>query len=459
MIELPFLASHTVAVMGLGRSGMASAEALSRSGATVWAWDDDGARREEAAARGIPVVDLASADLAVPAMLLWSPGIPHTHPRPHPVAMRARAAGRPIICDVELLARAQPKATYVAVTGTNGKSTTTALIAHILRTTGRRAEAGANLGTPALALAPLVRGGVYVLELSSYQLELIDTARFDVSVLLNVTPDHLGRHGGMDGYLAAKRRILDHAKASGTIVIGFDDGPCRSLFSGFAGAVPISAQAELERGVYAPEGLLIDHRRPAPQVVLDLRPIPTLPGRHNWQNAAAAYAAACAVGCDPRAVCDAIASYPGLPHRQELVATIGGIAYVNDSKATNADAAEKALVCYDRIYWIAGGLPKEGGIEALRPHFGRIAHAFLIGQAADEFAGTLDGAVPHTQCGDLATAVARAHAMAQAEGGKGAVVLLSPACASWDQFASFEARGDAFRAAVEKLRTGREARP
>lgn len=450
MIALPFLARHTVAVMGLGRSGLATARALAASGAVVWAWDDDAGKREQAGREGIPLVDLNAADLTAVAMVVWSPGIPHTHPQPHPVAERARAAGRPIVCDVELLARARPRATYIAITGTNGKSTTTALIAHILRGLGREVQAGANLGTPALELAPLGDGGVYVLELSSYQLELIDSARFDVGVLLNVTPDHLGRHGGMAGYVAAKRRILDRLRPGGAAVVGVDDEHCRALAAEYS-ALAISVERPVAGGVHATDGLLVDHTGPAPRVVADLRGVATLPGRHNRQNAAAAFAAVRAVGGEPRAIAEAIATYPGLPHRQHLVAVINGVPYVNDSKATNADAAEKAIVCYERIYWIVGGLAKEGGIEALRPHFGRIAHAFLIGQAADAFARTLDGAVAHTACGDLDTAVARAHAMAQADGRPGAVVLLAPACASWDQFTSFEARGDAFRAAVSRL--------
>lgn len=454
MIALPFLAGKTIAVMGLGKSGAATARALLASGARVLAWDDDQAKRAEASAAGVPLADLTTLDFRGVDMLLWSPGIPHTHPTPHPVATAARAAGVQPICDVELLGRACPEATALAITGTNGKSTTTALLGHIMGASGRPTETGGNLGIPALDLAPLGQGGAYVLELSSYQLELIERIRFDAAVLLNITPDHLSRHGGMDGYVAAKRRIFDHLRTGGTAVIGMDDAHCRSMRETLPGrVVPISAEGAVRGGVYVIDGMLIDDTDGKARPVMDLSGIATLPGRHNWQNAAAAFAAARAAGVSEEVLTTAIRSYPGLAHRQQLVAVVDGVAYVNDSKATNADAAEKALVCYDRIYWIAGGQPKEGGIASLRPHFPRLAHAFLIGQAAEEFAVTLDGAVPFSQCGTLDVAVARAAAMAE----PGSVVLLSPACASWDQFTSFEARGDAFRRLVEALPGTRSA--
>ena len=456
MIETFPFAGYPVAVMGLGKSGMATAEALGKSGAEVWAWDDNAERRAEAERAGIPLIDLHKQAFKKATTLVLSPGIPHLHPRPHPVAARARAAGLEIICDVELLGRSQRAAAYVGITGTNGKSTTTALIGHVLSLAGRQVQVGGNLGTPVLGLEPLEEGGIYVLEMSSYQLELTLSITFDVGVLTNISPDHLDRHGGMAGYVAAKRRIFRRQTAPRTAVVGVDDAAARGICDELLKAreqivVPISAERRAEHGVYVLEGRLIDDSGGTATEVADLTAIPTLPGRHNWQNAAAAYAAAKPMGVHPVAIAACLRSFPGLAHRQELVAVIDGVRYVNDSKATNADAVEKALVCYDRIYWIAGGRPKEGGIEPLRPHFQRIAHAYLIGEAAAAFAETLEGAVAYTLAGTLERAVAAASRAARREPGRGAVVLLSPACASWDQFADFEARGVAFRTLVDAL--------
>jgi UDP-N-acetylmuramoylalanine--D-glutamate ligase len=449
MIPVPFLAGKLVAVMGLGKSGTATARALLASGATVWVWDDSAAARDGAVADGLTVVDLASADLTgleLPKieLIVWSPGIAHTFPQVHPVAARARAAGIAIVCDVDLLARARPRAKFLGITGTNGKSTTTTLLAHVLTAAGRKVAAGGNLGTAALAMDDLGDDGRYVLELSSYQLELVPSLRLDAGVLLNITPDHLGRHGGMAGYVAAKSILFDRIAESGTAIIGIDDPHCLGMAQD--GRTQISAQCALAHGISAPEGVLLDDGTP----VCDLTAIASLPGRHNWQNACAVYAMARADGIDAATIAAALATYPGLAHRQQLVAEINGVRYVNDSKATNADAAEKALVCYDRIYWIIGGQAKEGGIAPLAPHFPRIAHAFLIGEAANAFAATLDGHVTYTQCGTLDAAIAAAAAMAE----PGTVVLLSPACASWDQFKSFEHRGDVFRDHVLSLKSG-----
>jgi UDP-N-acetylmuramoylalanine--D-glutamate ligase len=456
MIEVTAFRGEQVAVMGLARSGLVAARALQRGGARVLAWDDAPAKREEADAQGVPIVDLAGADLAGIKALVLSPGIPHTYPKPHPVAARARAAGAAIIGDIELLARSCQLAHYVGVTGTNGKSTTTALIGHILATAGRKVAVGGNIGTPALTLAALGADGVYVLEMSSYQLELTETLTFDVAVLLNITPDHLDRHGGMAGYIAAKRRIFVGQNKPQAAVIGIDDELSRAtadalMAGGAQRVVPISAATRVARGVYVEGGTLVDEMGGAPARVLDLGRAARLPGRHNWQNAAAAYAVARCLDIEVSAITDALMSFPGLAHRQELIATIDGIAYINDSKATNADAVAKALACYDDVYWIAGGIPKEGGIAALAPLFPRIRHAFLIGKASEEFAATLDGRVPATRSGTLAEAVGAAHALALEEKRQGAVVLLSPACASFDQFANFEERGDAFRRLVEAL--------
>jgi UDP-N-acetylmuramoylalanine--D-glutamate ligase len=456
MIEVAAFRGEQVAVMGLARSGLVAARALQRGGARVLAWDDAPAKREEAAAQGVPIADLAQADLAGTKALVLSPGIPHTFPKPHPVAARARAAGASIIGDIELLARSCQLAHYVGVTGTNGKSTTTALMGHILAKAGRDVAVGGNIGTPVLTLAALGADGVYVLEMSSYQLELTETLTFDVAVLLNITPDHLDRHGGMEGYIAAKRRIFARQQKPQAAVIGVDDALGRAMADtlmaeGAQRVVPISAETRVLRGIYVEGGTLIDEMGGAPARVLDLARAQRLPGRHNWQNAAAAYAVARCLDIEVSAITEAITSFPGLAHRQELSATIDGVAYVNDSKATNADAVAKALACYEDVYWIAGGVPKEGGIASLAPLFPRIRHAFLIGKASAEFAATLDGRVPTTRAGTLAEALRAAHAMAATEKQQSAVVLLSPACASFDQFTNFEERGDAFRRLVEAL--------
>jgi UDP-N-acetylmuramoylalanine--D-glutamate ligase len=388
--------------------------------------------------------------------LVLSPGIPHTHPAPHPVVARARAAGAEIIGDIELLARTQREAAYIGITGTNGKSTTTALLGHIMSANGRDVAVGGNLGTPALSLEEIGAGGSYVLEMSSYQLELTRSITWDVAVLLNITPDHLDRHGGMEGYIASKKSIFHRQTKPRAAVIGIDDEICRGLHAGLARkaeqvVIPISAERRAEGGVYAADGWLVDELDGEAARVVELAALPRLPGAHNAQNAAAAYAAARHVGVPAQAAVAALVSFPGLAHRQELVATIDGVRYVNDSKATNAEATARALVCYDDIYWIAGGLPKEGGIASLEPHFPRIRRAFLIGKAADEFARTLEGKVAFSRAGDLATATREASALAAAEHRVGAVVLLSPACASFDQFANFEERGAAFRRLVEAL--------
>ncbi|WP_119459087.1 UDP-N-acetylmuramoyl-L-alanine--D-glutamate ligase [Rhodospirillaceae bacterium SYSU D60014] len=464
MIRPPFPPDRPVAVLGLGGSGLATGRALAASGAEIWAWDDSAERRAAAEMAGMSLTDLSRCDWTRPSSLVLSPGIPHTHPAPHPVAQLARNADCPIIGDIELLARAQPKATYLGITGTNGKSTTTALIGHLMQSAGRRVEVGGNLGTPALALEPLEAGGSYVLECSSYQLELMRSARFDVAALLNISPDHLDRHGGMAGYIAAKKRIFAKQVAPQTAVIGVDDIHCQEIHAGLAAkgeqiVIPVSARGPVPGGVYVEKGLLIDDSHGRAQSVLDMRLAPTLPGGHNWQNAAAACAACRAAGLEVAEIADGLQSFPGLAHRQELIALLDGVRYVNDSKATNADATARALACYDPIYWIVGGKPKEGGLAGLDRYYPRIAHAFLIGEAAAVFAEQLAGKVAVTQSGTLDNAVSAAHALAQAQGRPGAVVLLSPACASFDQFANFEERGLAFRRLITALQNNRGGAP
>jgi UDP-N-acetylmuramoylalanine--D-glutamate ligase len=467
LIKPPLFTNQAVAVLGLGRSGMAAAASLLSGGLEVRAWDDARERRDAACAAGIPVVDLNRHGFANTSTLVLSPGIPHSHPRPHPLVEKAQAAGCEILCDIELLARACPKARFIGITGTNGKSTVTALLGHILRDAGRRAEVGGNIGAPALTLAPMGSEGIYVLELSSYQLELLPTLTFDIAVLLNLGIDHLERHGGLGGYQSAKRRIFRNQKSGQTTVIGIDDEPCRKIYheltqssgrsggrSGGARVIPIAGGREAAGGVYARDGDLIDAIEGPPRRIFNLSGLKHLPGAHNRQNAAAAYAVARTLGIEPERIAESITSFGGLPHRQEQVALIDGVAYVNDSKATNAEATARAIACYDRIHWIAGGQAKTGGIEPLKDKLDVIAHAYLIGDAQDCFATLLGERIPWTRCGDLETAVRSAHKRARTQvgnGGPAPTVLLSPACASFDQWTNFEERGEAFRNLVAGL--------
>jgi UDP-N-acetylmuramoylalanine--D-glutamate ligase len=447
-----------VAVFGLGRTGLTAARALVAGGAEVALWDEKAASRDAAAAEGFAVVDLTTADWSEFAALMLSPGVPLTHPEPHWTVVKAKEAGVEIVGDIELFARSvnaapehkRPK--VVAITGTNGKSTTTALIDHICRAAGKDARIGGNIGIGVLGLEDMHGGAVYVLEVSSYQLDLTFSLKPDVAVLLNISPDHLDRHGGMDGYVAAKRRVLLNQGKGDTAVIGVDDQWCQRICTEITAAnrrtiTPISSGRAIGRGVYALQGVLYDGSGERVVEVCDLLRARALPGRHNWQNAAAAYAACRALGIPAADVADAILSFPGLAHRMELVGTIGGVKFINDSKATNADAARQAMSTYPRFYWIAGGVPKAGGIDSLTDLFPHVAKAYLVGQAAPEFAETLEGQAPCVISGDIQTAVAQAYADARAEGGE-AIVLLSPACASFDQFPDFEVRGDAFRSIV-----------
>ncbi|MEQ9333706.1 UDP-N-acetylmuramoyl-L-alanine--D-glutamate ligase [Thalassobaculum sp.] len=459
MVTLGFARDHVYAVMGLGKSGAVAARALAAAGASVLAWDDSAERRAALdSTPGVTVADLAARGLAGVDALVLSPGIPHTHPEPHPVAAAAKAAGVPIIGDVELLLRALPDRRLVAITGTNGKSTTTALIGHVLAGAGVPVEVGGNLGRPALEFDDPGADGVIVLELSSYQLELTPSLAPTVAVWLNVTPDHIDRHGDLAGYVAAKRRIFAHQTPSGLAVIGCDDAISRDVAERLRRdgrrVVDVSGEGPVVGGVYAEDGELVDARSGRPETVLVLAEAPALPGDHNAQNAAAAYAACAALGLRQQAIADGIRGFPGLAHRQERVAAADGVLYVNDSKATNADAAARALACYSAIYWIAGGRGKEGGVSSLAPYFPRIRKAYLIGESAGSFARQIGDGCPTALCRTLEMAVRQAHLDARADGRPDAVVLLSPAAASFDQFPNFEARGDRFRALVQDLLDG-----
>lgn len=446
----PF-AGERIAVVGLGRAGLPAAQRLAAWGAEVTCWDDAPAARAAAERAGLTLADPASAPRFRWDTLLLSPGIPHRLPRPHPAAAAARAAGAPILCDVEYLHRAVraagSRARFLGITGTNGKSTTTALVAHLLAEAGVAVAAGANLGPAALGFDLLGDAGVYALEMSSYSLERLAGMRFNQAAMLNLSPDHLDRHGDMAGYLAAKAQIFARQEPANLAVLGMDDAWTAGLRPGLvARCVPVSGSEPQPGGIWAEGRVLRDDSG----AILDLDEAPMLPGAHNAQNAAAAAALGFGLGLGRAQVAAAMHRYPGLPHRQERVAEIDGIAFVNDSKATNADSAARALSSYARVVLIAGGVAKEGGIAPLAPLFPRIARAVLIGESAAPFAATLAAhGVPHEVAGTLEAAVPAAAAAARA--GAAPVVLLSPACASWDQFSGFEARGERFRALVQAL--------
>jgi UDP-N-acetylmuramoylalanine--D-glutamate ligase len=445
-----------IAVLGLARSGLASAQALQAGGAEIAAWDDGEEARREAAAAGIPLRDLSQADFSAFTALVLSPGIPLTHPRPHWSVDRAHAAGIEVIGDTEIFIReiAGTGSRLVAITGTNGKSTTTALTGHVLRSAGLDAHVGGNIGTAVFQLPPPESGRVYVLELSSYQIDLTPGLKPDAAILMNLTPDHLDRHGDMAGYAAVKAKIFARQSTGDVAICSVDDDWSAAIAAALPSAAthrPFSVLRRLDDGISAPDGVLQDCRKGEAQVQLDLRDLNALRGRHNWQNACAAYGAGRAMGVSADAIAEGFRSFPGLAHRMEEVARLGNVIFVNDSKATNADAAEKALLSFDTIYWIAGGLMKAGGIEPLRPLFGRIVRAYLIGRDAPALAETLEDITPYRICGTIEQATEAAARDARDEQRDGAVVLLSPACASFDQFPNFEVRGDAFRKAVKDL--------
>ncbi|HYG25978.1 MAG TPA: UDP-N-acetylmuramoyl-L-alanine--D-glutamate ligase [Caulobacteraceae bacterium] len=461
MIPVRGFEGRKVAVFGLGRTGLTAARALEAGGARAILWDEKEPGRAAARAEGFEVMDLSTADWSQFAALMLSPGVPLTHPEPHWTVRKAQEAEVEILGDIELFARtvnaapAHKRPKVVVITGTNGKSTTTALLGHVLASAGRDTRVGGNIGFGVLGLPDMHGGAVYVLEVSSYQLDLTSSLKPDVSILLNISPDHLDRHGGMEGYVKAKRRVLLNQGKGDTAVIGVDDPWCQQICTEITAANkrtirPISASKCMGRGVYALQGVLYDATGDRVVEVADLTRARSLPGRHNWQNAAAVYAAARALGVTQEQAAEGLLSFPGLAHRMETVGQIGKVRFINDSKATNADAARQAMSSYPKFYWIAGGIAKAGGIEDLADLFPRIEKAYLVGEAAGDFGRTLEGKAPYAQCGTIEAAAAAAFADAEASG-EDATVLLSPACASFDQFADFEQRGEAFRAAVASL--------
>ena len=463
MIKVDCFRGQTVGVFGLARSGLSAIDALRAGGANVFAWDDAETARLTAVQKGAmagPWERWPWADLKA---VILSPGIPLTHPQPHAIVDCAVEAHVEIIGDIELFARsirpdrnAVGLAPVIVITGTNGKSTTTALIGHILQVCGLDAQVGGNIGKPALELAAPGAKTVYVLEVSSYQIDLSPGLIADVAVLTNLSPDHIDRHGSMAEYAAVKEKLLTQAAPGGYIAVGVDDPDSSAIYSKLAAArgndaVAVSVGKVLGRGIFVIDGKVYDAWDQPVVGIGDFKQAPHLPGVHNWQNAALAYAAVKRTVRDPRSVMTAITRFPGLAHRMEDIGRIGKVRFINDSKATNADAAARALACYSEIFWIAGGKPKQGGIAELAPYFPKIRRAYLIGEAAHAFGQTLEGAVDTVQSGTLANALKAALADAQASDAGEPVVLLSPACASFDQFRDFEERGDVFREMVKSL--------
>lgn len=458
MIPVPGFEGRRIAVFGLGRSGLTAARALKAGGALPVLWDDSVSSRMQAEAEGFAVEDLTVADWSDFAALVLSPGAPLTHPKPHWTVDKAKAAGVEIVGDIELFARAiaaLPEAErprVVAITGTNGKSTTTALIGWMLKQAGMTVHVGGNIGIGVLALPAPTPDAVYVIEVSSYQLDLTTSFAPDVAILTNVSPDHLDRHGGMEGYVAAKARIF---QSSDTLaLVGVDEPEGREIWSDLIENGRIASPVSVVSGQADSSIRLVDGHLQISQgnqwrEALDFSKARSLPGRHNAQNAAFALLAGLNLGLSEDQLVPGLLTFPGLAHRMEHVATLGRVRFINDSKATNADAARQALSSYERSFWIAGGRAKAGGIDELKDLFPRVAEAFLIGEAAGPFAARL-GDTPHRICGDMATAV-KAAAEAAAATGRDEVVLLSPAAASFDQYPDFEARGEAFRAAVLAL--------
>ena len=424
MITSQAFSGKRYAVLGLARSGMATVEALLASGAEVMAWDG----KEEARAAlppGVRVADPLATSIYGFSGVVLSPGVPLNR---HPIAERARQAKVPVIGDIELFAQARQhlaRHKVVGITGTNGKSTTTALVHHIVKSAGIPTEMGGNIGLPILAQDPLPDGGVYVLELSSYQIDLTQSLDCDVAVLLNVSPDHLDRYDGMDDYAASKARLFAMQSPQNVAVVATEDDYTRAIAAQVEGAKVIVSSGQVK----------------------DQARWPSLQGPHNAQNAAAAVAVAQALGIADDVTAVALETYPGLPHRMERVAEKNGVLFVNDSKATNPTSAAPALAAYPAVHWILGGLPKADDLDPCEPHLGHVRAAYTIGEAGPMFARLLRPKVPVTECGILDAAVSAAAGEAE----PGEVVLLSPACASFDQFTDYEARGAAFRAAVEAL--------
>ena len=459
MIPVTAFAGKKVAIFGLGGSGLASASALLAGGADVIGWDDSAEAVAKATSAGIPSGDLRQVDWKRISALVLAPGVPLTHPAPHWTVRLARAAGVEVIGDIELFCRERraraATAPFIAITGTNGKSTTTALVAHLLRSAGRDAEIGGNIGTAILSLAPPDQTRAHVVECSSYQIDLAPTLDPSVGILLNITEDHLDRHGTLAHYAAVKERLAIGVQEDGMAIIGVDDAWCAAVADRIEQVgkklIRVSVRRPLPGGLYFENESIMRAADGGACAIAKIGGIGSLRGMHNAQNAACAAGAALALGLSAQAIQRGLASFPGLAHRMEEVGRKARVLFVNDSKATNADSAAQALACFSDIFWIAGGRAKTGGIASLGSFFPRIRKAYLIGEAATDFAAELEGRVPHAVVGTLERAVERAAADAEISEVPEPVVLLSPACASFDQYRNFELRGDKFRELVRAL--------
>jgi UDP-N-acetylmuramoylalanine--D-glutamate ligase len=459
MIPVTSFAGKTVAVFGLGGSGLASCHALKAGGVEVIAGDDSAENVAKAAQAGFVTADLRTVSWKNFAALILTPGAPLTHPAPHWSVLLAREAGVEVIGDIELFCRERrrhaPDAPFVAITGTNGKSTTTALIAHLMKVAGYDTQMGGNIGTAILSLEPPRTGRVHVIEMSSYQIDLTPSLDPAVGILINISEDHIDRHGALENYAAVKERLVAGVQKQGTAIVGVDDVWCRNIADRLDRAgkhvVRISVKNPMADGIYVERETIVRASGAVRSEIARIGGIGSLRGLHNAQNAACGAATALAFGVGQDVLQNGLRSFPGLAHRMEQVGRRGNVLFVNDSKGTNADAAAHALSSFADIFWIAGGKPKVGGITSLREFFPRIRKAYLIGEAAQEFAGTLGKSVPHEISETLDVAVANATRDAEASGLHDPVVLLSPACASFDQYRNFEIRGARFRELVTAL--------
>ncbi len=448
MIILKEYQNLLIGVLGLGKTGISVVNALLPTNAKIIAWDDKPPNNLEEKYRSLltPLEDKLWLEIS---MLVLSPGIMLSGEKAHALVTLAKSLNKEIICDIELLYRHTSTSQYVGITGTNGKSTTTALTAHLLAAQNKTIAAGGNLGIPALELPKLSDDDddIYVLELSSYQLDLLERAHFDVRVLLNITPDHLDHHGSMENYIKAKERIFRHSKPTDLNIIGIDTSDSYDVYQRILATancltIAISSHQILDFGISVINDVIYDHREEKKQFTLG--PLKHLAGKHNAQNIAAAFAISMYYHLDPLKSIQAIQSFTGLIHRMQYVGAFKHITYINDSKATNADASAKALDSFTNIYWILGGVAKEGGIETLVPYFSKIKHAFLIGAAEEEFAKMLAShQVPYSKCNNLLNACNLAQQMALRDQHQ-VYILLSPACASFDQWKNFEERGEHF---------------
>ncbi|MCR5506484.1 MAG: UDP-N-acetylmuramoyl-L-alanine--D-glutamate ligase [bacterium] len=460
------LLNKTVAILGFGKTGMAVARELKLRGVHVIGWDDKESLRREASKLKVVVQDLKTADFSKIDLLIISPGIPHTYPAPHPVAKLAKEHGVRIVSDIELFVSSYKDANYIGITGTNGKSTTTALIYHILKENGIPCAIGGNFGIPVFDLPILGSDGYYVFEMSSYQIELSPSIDFDISILLNITPDHLSRHNGMDGYVAVKKQIFTRSSGkAGVNIVAVDDSYTKKIFTELnkeqpkSKNIPVSISKKIDNGYYvSSNGILIDNTKGEKKEILDLKELSNLRGKHNWQNIVAVFAAVKKTGLSTSKIIASIKSFKTLEHRVENVGTFAGVQFIDDSKATNAESVKYAIDSLTDIYWIIGGRQKEGGIDILKPQLsdGRIKRVFVIGECEKQFYNDTKNVLPSYKCHKLQKAVYKAFKLAIKDLKKGRsqkpVILLSPATASFDQYKSFEERGDHFKSLFKEIK-------